>query len=263
MSNAFTVKHLTFSYSDYSDPVFKDFSCEIEKGKFTCIIGANGCGKSTLVRLLTGILEPTEGTIEKAFDHSALVFQNPDNQFVSNIVEEDVAFGPENLCFPSERIREVVDSSLKAVDMYDERGRAISSLSGGEKQRVAIAGALALSSECIVLDEPASMLSSEETKSIVSYLEKLHNENRTTIVCVTQKPDIFLLADELIIIENGRILATVTPKEFVDNFEKYKKSAVELPESIKLIRRLNQKGMNLKYTGLSPEQIVEAIEKLC
>lgn len=243
--------------------VLKDFSCEIEKGKFTCIVGPNGCGKSTLVKLLTGILEPVSGTIEKEFEHSSVVFQNPDNQFVSNIVEEDVAFGPENLCIPSDKIREIVDQSLKIVDMYEDRGRAISTLSGGEKQRVAIAGALALSSDCMILDEPASMLSTEDAKSIISYLEKVHEEKQNTIICVTQNPDIILKADNIIIINKGAVLADITPTEFVENYEKYKKSAVELPESVKLIRLLNKKGMSLKYTGLTPEQIVEAVEKLC
>lgn len=263
MSSAFQVKDLSFSYSDDKKLVLKNLSCEIQKGKFTCIVGPNGCGKSTLVKLLASILQPTNGTIKKCFDHIAIVFQNPDNQFVSNIVEEDVAFGPENLCFPSEKIREIVDKSLKSVDMYVERGRAISSLSGGEKQRVAIAGALALCSGCIILDEPASMLNSEAARSIASYIQKVQQENETTIICVTQNPEIILLADNILVMDSGKIVADVTPTEFVDNYETYKKCAVELPESVKLIRLLNQKGMNLKYIGTSPEQVVEAIEKLC
>lgn len=263
MIDEFKIEHLNFKYSENKDYVLKDLSCHIERGKFTCIVGPNGCGKSTFVKILAGILEFPDGTIEKHSDRYSFVFQNPDNQFVSNVVEEDVAFGPENLCMPPEQIRKVVDDSLKNVDMYEERGRAVSSLSSGEKQRVAIAGAMALSTDCIIFDEPASMLNLEDAKSIISYIEKLHDETGNTIVCVSQNPELVLRADCILIMKDGKISDSVTPEEFVMNFENYWYSGFVLPEGVKLIKMLKGRGAKIKVSETRPDVILREIKKLC
>lgn len=263
MNSAFKVEHLKYKHSPKNEYIFDDLSCSIEQGSFTCIVGQNGSGKTTFVKLLAGILEPEEGSISRASDFSALVFQNPDNQFISNIVEEDVAFGPENLCFPTERIRTVVDEALKTVDMFEEKDRPISSLSVGEKQRVAIAGAMALSSDCIILDEPTSMLSASGSKSIIQYLLKLNMEKGTTIICVTQNPMVALASNRILIMDKGRFSADTNPKDFIMQFDKYDYCGIVLPESVKLVRLLNQNGYKIGLDNMTPELIVEEIQKKC
>lgn len=241
MTEAFVVKNLSFRYSEKNDYVIKDLSLKIYKNQTICIVGENGSGKTTFVKLLAGILTPTEGSIQKAFEYSAFVFQNPENQFVSNIVEEDVAFGPENLCYSSEVIRNLVDSSLQKVGMSDFKDRLISTLSTGEKQRVAFAGAIALSSECIILDEPAC---------------ELPTDRKNTVICVTQDINTALKADRILVMKDGKIIADNSPAEFVADTH-----GLLIPENIKLVQMLNAKGLHIK--DYSPEGIVEEISKRC
>lgn len=249
---------VTFSYVNVDDngdeiviPVLKDFNLKIEDGSFVAILGHNGSGKSTVAKLTNGILFPQKGKviscgIETKEDDSiyevrrnvGMVFQNPDNQIVSSIVEEDVAFGVENLGYPPEECRRRVDEALKTVGMYEHKDNSPSKLSGGQKQRVAVAGIIAMKPKCIVLDEPTAMLDPSGRKEVINTVEKLNKEDGITIVLITHNMDEAVRADRVVVINDGVIELDGTPAEVFKNVERLKKLQLDVPQSTELIHAL-------------------------
>ena len=250
MDNIIEVKNITFEYEDGDEKhiVLSDFSIDIKRGSFTVILGHNGSGKSTLAKMLNGLYKPTSGEvlvdgISTSNDELeieikrrvGLVFQNPDNQLVASIVEEDVAFGPENLGHSPEIIRQEVDEALKAVDMYEFRNSTPHRLSGGQKQRVAIAGIIAMKPDCIVLDEPTAMLDPKGRAEIISTIKKLNKENDITIVLITHFMEEAVNADRVIVLDDGKIVADSTPKEIFSNIGLLKKVGLDVPQTTELL----------------------------
>ena len=229
MENAIEIRHLAYSYPDEQaneHVVFQDLSLDIEQGSFVAVLGHNGCGKSTLAKHLNAILLPEGGTVTvygldtkqeenllAIRQQVGMVFQNPDNQIVSNVVEEDVAFAPENLGVPSEEIRRRVDEALEAVGMAAYKKHAPHLLSGGQKQRVAIAGVLAMRPKTIVLDEPTAMLDPQGRQEVVSIVEKLSREQNITVILITHHMDEAICADRVIAMDDGKIIADGAPKD--------------------------------------------------
>ncbi len=248
-------------------------SLTIEKGQFVVILGRNGSGKSTLAKLLNALLLPFKGIVEiKAMDTKnpeylweirktvGMVFQNPDNQIVGTVVEEDVAFGPENLGIPPEEIRRRVDNALKSVNIYEYAKSAPHLLSGGQKQRVAIAGILAMKPECIVLDEATSMLDPSGRKEVMNVVEKLNREEHITVVHITHHMDEAIKADRVVVIDAGRIVLDGTPKEVFSNVTAIRKLGLAVPQVTELFYRLNQAGVKLPQDVL---EVDEAFRMLC
>lgn len=273
------VKNVKFSYNTPEDgegakTVLKDISFSVNKGEFVALLGHNGSGKSTLAKMFNGILEPESGTVtvnghdtkdeETILDvrkSVGLVLQNPDNQLVASIVEEDVAFGPENLGIEPAEIRRRVDSALKAVDMYEYRTHAPYKLSGGQKQRIAIAGIIAMEPECIVLDEPTAMLDPQGRKEVMDTVIKLNKEKNITIILITHYMDEAVLADRVILLDDGRILRDATPREIFANVEFLKTHSLDVPQATELAYRLSSSGMDIDSTPLNAEECVEALCK--
>jgi len=261
-----SIQDVFFSYEQAEDgkPVqnaVDGVSLNVEKGEFLAIIGHNGCGKSTLAKHLNAMLLPDSGKVlidgddtsleEKTFDireKVGLVLQNPDNQLVASIVEEDVAFGPENLGVEPAEIRRRVDEALKAVDMYEYRTHAPFKLSGGQKQRVAIAGILAIQPQCIVLDEPTAMLDPNGREEVISTLLKLNREKKMTVVLITHYMDEAVLADRVVVMDGGKVLTQGTPEEVFSQVELLKKHRLDVPQSAELAYRL--KGCGLKIDNI-------------
>ena len=221
-----------------------DFSLEVPEGQFLAVLGHNGCGKSTVAKLINGILVPNKGKVtvegmdtsdeEKTVDIRktvGMVFQNPDNQIVATIVEDDVAFGPENLGVEPSEIRKAVDSALKAVGMYEFRKREPHRLSGGQKQRVAIAGVIAMNTKCIVMDEPTAMLDPQGRKEVMDTVMKLNREFGITVILITHYMDEAVKADRVIVMDGGRIAMDGTPKEVFRNVERMKKLGLDVPQA--------------------------------
>lgn len=244
----------------------------IKKGEFVAIIGHNGSGKSTLAKHMNALLVPTEGKMYvKGMDTSdeehlwdirqstGMVFQNPDNQIVATIVEEDVAFGPENLGVPSPEIRKRVDESLKTVDMEGYRMRAPHLLSGGQKQRVAIAGVLAMKPECIVLDEPTAMLDPSGRKEVIDTVKKLNHEEHITIVLITHYMEEAVDADRVIVMEKGRIVLSGAPKEVFSEVETLKGIGLDVPQMTELAYELRKEGVNIPADILTIDEMVVAL----
>lgn len=247
----------------------------IEKGDCVAILGHNGSGKSTLAKLSNSILTPTEGkVIVKGMDTSdeelsydirktvGVVFQNPDNQIVASIVEEDVAFGPENLGLPREEIRKRVDDSLKAVDMYEYRNHESHKLSGGQKQRVAIAGIIAMRPECIFFDEPTAMLDPKGRKEVMDTVFKLNREYGITVVYITHFMDEAALADRVVVMDNAKILLDSTPKEVFENSELLKSVGLDIPQCAELAKELKKSGVDLPDGLLTREEFTKSVLKL-
>ena len=247
-----------FYYSPEEDKVIKGLDLKIEKGSYVAILGHNGCGKSTLAKLLCGIYEPTEGQIlvdgmdtaneNLSFDirkKCGMVFQNPDNQLVASIVEEDVAFAPENLGYPREEIRRRVDEALSTVDMTDYAKHATHKLSGGQKQRIAIAGVLAMSPECIVFDEATAMLDPTGRKEIVAAMKRLNKEIGITVVTITHYMNEAVEADRIVVMNEGEIIADGTPKEIFSRVEELKAVSLAVPQVTELLYQLEQDGFEL------------------
>ena len=273
------VKNVKFSYEAVYDDekdkiVLKDISFNIEKGSFVALLGHNGSGKSTLAKMFNGILEPESGsvvvngndtknedTILDIRKSVGLVLQNPDNQLVASIVEEDVAFGPENLGIPPEEIRIRVDNALKAVDMYEYRRHAPYKLSGGQKQRIAIAGIIAMEPECIVFDEPTAMLDPQGRKEVMDTILKLNREKDITIVLITHYMDEAVLADRVIVLDNGKIIEDGTPRSVFSKVEFLKCHSLDVPQATELAYRLSSSGMNIEGTPLNEWECAEAIIK--
>ena len=266
------VEHLTYQYPDEAEPSIRDLSLEIQDGTFVAILGHNGSGKSTLAKHFNGILLPTQGKVfvdgmdtadpEKALDIRrtvGMVFQNPDNQIVANVVEDDVAFAPENLGVPSEEIRARVDEALKLVGMYDYRLHAPHLLSGGQKQRVAIAGVIAMRPKCIVLDEPTAMLDPVGRQEVVNTVTRLCREQGITVVHITHHMEECIGADRLIVMSEGRVVADGSPVEVFSQVELLESEGLDVPATTRLIYELNQEGMHLPMSALTVQDCAAAI----
>lgn len=252
-----------------------DFSLDVPEGQFLAVLGHNGCGKSTVAKLINGILVPNKGKVtvegmdtsdeEKTVDIRktvGMVFQNPDNQIVATIVEDDVAFGPENLGVEPSEIRKAVDSALKAVGMYEFRKREPHRLSGGQKQRVAIAGVIAMNTKCIVMDEPTAMLDPQGRKEVMDTVMKLNKEFGITVILITHYMDEAVKADRVVVMDGGRIAMDGTPKEVFRNVEKMKKLGLDVPQATELAYRLRKKGFKLPDDILDENECAEAILKI-
>ena len=252
-----------------------DFSLEVPEGQFLAVLGHNGCGKSTVAKLINGILVPNKGKVtvegmdtsdeEKTVDIRktvGMVFQNPDNQIVATIIEDDVAFGPENLGVEPSEIRKAVDSALKAVGMYEFRKREPHRLSGGQKQRVAIAGVIAMNPKCIVMDEPTAMLDPQGRKEVMDTVMKLNREFGITVILITHYMDEAVKADRVIVMDGGRIAMDGTPKEVFRNVERMKKLGLDVPQATELAYRLRKKGFKLPEDILDENECAEAILKV-
>ena len=252
-----------------------DFSLEVPEGQFLAVLGHNGCGKSTVAKLINGILVPNKGKVtvegmdtsdeEKTVDIRktvGMVFQNPDNQIVATIVEDDVAFGPENLGVEPSEIRKAVDSALKAVGMYEFRKREPHRLSGGQKQRVAIAGVIAMNTKCIVMDEPTAMLDPQGRKEVMDTVMKLNKEFGITVILITHYMDEAVKEDRVVVMDGGRIAIDGTPKEVFKNVEKMKGLGLDVPQATELAYRLRKKGFKLPDNILDENECAEAILKI-
>ena len=270
--NIIEFKNVHYLYSDYEEDTIKGIDLCIEKGSFTVVLGRNGSGKSTLAKLTNAILIPTEGEVlingistadeSKLIDIRSkvgLVFQNPDNQIVANVVEEDVAFAPENLGVPSEEIRDRVTGSLKQVGMYELRKHAPHLLSGGQKQRIAIAGVLAMQPEIIVLDEPTAMLDPQGREDVVNAVTKLCREKGFTVLMITHHMEECIGADRLIVMSDGLIAADGTPASVFSDVEKMESLGLDVPETVRILYDLKKEGFDLPLTSLSTEECAETI----
>ncbi len=274
MSSVIKIENLHYTYPGDDAESLKGVSLEIERGSFVAVLGHNGSGKSTLAKHLNAILLPTEGKvlidgIDTADESNLLkirstvgmVFQNPDNQIVANVVEDDVAFAPENLGVEPAEIRERVDNALKAVDMYEFRLHAPHLLSGGQKQRVAIAGVIAMQPEVIVLDEPTAMLDPKGRREVIDTVTKLCREKGITIVLITHHMSECIDADRLIVMSNGDVVADGTPQDVFSQVELMHSEGLAVPATTELMWRLNKEGFNLPLTALGIVDCAEQIAK--
>ncbi len=275
--NIIEAKNLTFSYKseDKEKVVLNDINLEIEKGSFTAIIGHNGSGKSTFAKHINAILLPSGGSIsvcgmntsdEKNLyelrKNAGMVFQNPDNQIVATVVEEDVAFGLENIGIEWEEMHRRVKDALKAVGMYEYRKRAPHLLSGGQKQRVAIAGVLAMEPQCIILDEPTAMLDPAGRREVMDTIVSLNKEKGITIVMITHYMDEAARADRVVVLDRGQIVLDDCPKKVYDCEKKLTELGLDVPQSTALAHRLRERGINLPDGILTPEECAAEILKL-
>lgn len=274
MDNIIELKNVTFKYEDTESNavILENFSLSIARGSFTVILGHNGSGKSTLAKLFNGLYKPTNGEvcvdgISTADEDTeieikrrvGLVFQNPDNQLVASIVEDDVAFGPENLGHSPDIIRQEVDDALKAVDMYEFRKSTPHRLSGGQKQRVAIAGIIAMKPDCIVLDEPTAMLDPKGREEIISTIKKLNKDYGITIILITHFMEEAVDADRVIVMDDGKIVADSTPKVIFNDINLLKQVGLDVPQTTELLYRLRLGGMNILTDVISIEESAEKI----
>lgn len=271
----FDICHVSHTFETEEGKTFdalKDVTAQIEKGEFTAIIGTNGSGKSTLARHLNALLIPTEGELivegmrtsdaGRVWDirqKVGMVFQNPDNQLVAAVVEEDVAFGPENLGVPPEEIRERVDLALEKVEMTSYRKQAPSMLSGGQKQRVAIAGVLAMKPDCIVLDEPTAMLDPKGRKEVMDTIHELNKKEGITIVLITHFMEEAVTADHILVIDKGVLKMEGTPREIFSQADKVTEIGLDVPVPADLARRLRKKGMAVSERCMTDEELGEAL----
>ena len=278
--NFISLENVVFSYTDDENVksiknAVDGVSLDIKKGEFVALLGHNGCGKSTIAKHLNAMLLPDSGRVlidgddtsdeDKTYDirkKVGLVLQNPDNQLVASIVEEDVAFGPENLGILPQEIRERVDYALKAVGMYDYREHAPYKLSGGQKQRVAIAGILAMLPECIVLDEPTAMLDPNGRDEVLSTLLKLNKEKNITVVLITHYMDEAVLADRVVVMDSGKILTQGTPDQVFSQVELLKKHRLDVPQSTELANKLCGCGVKINKMPLDTEACVKMLEEV-
>ena len=276
MDIAIKVENLAYTYPGVDEEtgvkVFEDLSLTIDEGSFVAVLGGNGCGKSTLAKHFNSILLPCGGKVyvfgmdtadeEKLLTirrTTGMVFQNPDNQIVANVVEEDVAFGPENLGIASAEIRRRVDAALKQVGMYEYREHAPHLLSGGQKQRIAIAGIIAMEPKCIVLDEPTAMLDPRGRKEVMETIERLNREKGITVILITHHMDEAAQAQRVIVLNKGSIAADGTPEEVFSQVELLHSIGLAAPETVELCWKLNQMGADLPLDRLSPEQCAQTL----
>ncbi len=255
--------------------VLRGISMEIQRGEFVALLGHNGSGKSTMAKMFNAMLLPSQGkvfidgldTVDEQVLYEirrrvGLVLQNPDNQLVASVVEEDVAFGPENLGVPPAEIRERVDAALKAVEMYDFRLNAPYKLSGGQKQRIAIAGIIAMEPDCIVLDEPTAMLDPRGRTEVLNTIHRLNEEKGITIVLITHYMDEAVEADRVIVMDSGEILTQGTPREVFSQVELLKRHKLDVPQATELLYQLQQAGAAIDGCALNIEECVETLEGL-
>ena len=276
MSEIISVENLAYTYPGIDDQpgvvVFEDMNLKIEQGTFVAILGTNGCGKSTLAKHFNSILLPSGGKVyvcgidtsneERIMQvrrNIGMVFQNPDNQIVANVVEEDVAFGPENLGISSPEIRHRVNKALKQVGMYDYREHAPHLLSGGQKQRIAIAGVIAMEPKCIVLDEPTAMLDPRGRREVVETIGRLNKEKGITVVLITHHMDEAAKADRVVVLHKGKVTADGTPEEVFSQVELLHNIGLAAPESVELCWELNKEGFDLPLDKLDPEKCAQAL----
>ena len=276
MNEAIQVCDLHYSYQDAEEDrehvVFDGLNLSIEAGSFVAVLGHNGCGKSTLAKHFNAILLPAGGSVTvygmDTKDEELLlairqavgmVFQNPDNQIVSNVVEEDVAFAPENLGVPSDEIQRRVDATLKTVGMYEYRAHAPQLLSGGQKQRVAIAGVLAMKPKCIVLDEPTAMLDPQGRREVIETVERLNREEGMTVVLITHHMDEATHAGRVVAMNDGKIVADGTPAEVFSQVELLRSVGLSVPETTELLYALRADGFDLPLDALSIDQCAQAL----
>ena len=276
MSEAIRVEHLQYTYPGVDDTpgvsVFEDLQLSIEAGSFVAILGSNGCGKSTLAKHFNSILLPCGGKVYvcgldtsdddllmKVRRNVGMVFQNPDNQIVANVVEEDVAFGPENLGVASPEIRHRVDRALKQVGMYEYRGHAPHLLSGGQKQRIAIAGVIAMEPKCIVLDEPTAMLDPRGRKEVMDTVLALNKEKGITVVLITHHMDEAARAGRVVVLHKGKVALDGTPKEVFSRIDVLHGIGLAAPETVELCFALRELGYDLPLTALDTESCAQAL----
>ena len=278
MEDIIRFENVSFSYDTEETgkkTVIDNLSLSVEKGSFVCILGHNGSGKSTLAKLTNAILVPDSGKVfVKSMDTSdeeqlgsvrrtvGMVFQNPDNQIVATVVEDDVAFGPENLGVEPKEIRKRVDSALQNVGMYKYRLHEPHKLSGGQKQRVAIAGVIAMQTECIVLDEPTAMLDPRGRKSVMETVKKLNRELGITVLFITHYMDEAVQADRVVVIDNGKLKLDGTPKEVFKNIDLLKSLGLDVPQSAELAHLLRKDGFKLEDGILSTDEFIKAFAEI-
>ena len=279
MKEIISVENLAYTYPGMDKQpgvaVFEDMNLKVEEGTFVAILGTNGCGKSTLAKHFNSILLPTGGKVyvcgidtsneERILQvrrNVGMVFQNPDNQIVANVVEEDVAFGPENLGVSSPEIRHRVNKALKQVGMYEYREHAPHLLSGGQKQRIAIAGVIAMEPKCIVLDEPTAMLDPRGRREVVETIGRLNREKGITVVLITHHMDEAAKADRVVVLHKGKVTADGTPAEVFSQVELLHSIGLAAPESVELCWELNKQGLDLPLDKLEPENCAQALYDL-
>lgn len=276
MNDLIIVDNITFEYEndEGSFEVLQDYSISFKEGEFTAVLGHNGSGKSTLAKLLNGLLVPQKGTvfvngIKTGYDETdieikrtvGMVFQNPDNQLVATVVDEDVAFGLENLGLPHEEMVKRVNEALSAVGMSDYAKSAPHNLSGGQKQRVAIAGIIAMEPKCIVFDEPTAMLDPRGRKEVMEVILKLCNEKNITVILITHYMNEAALADRVVVMDKGRIVLDGKPREVFSKVDILKKAGLDVPQSTELCFELKKNGMDLKDGILFVDECVEAVTR--
>ena len=276
MNKAIVTEHLAYSYPGVENTpgiaVFKDMNFDVEEGSFVAVLGANGCGKSTLAKHFNAILLPSGGKVWVCGLDTAdeerimavrrnvgMVFQNPDNQIVANVVEEDVAFGPENMGVSSPEIRYRVDKALKQVGMFEYREHAPHLLSGGQKQRVAIAGIIAMEPKCIVLDEPTAMLDPRGRREVMETILRLNREKGITVVLITHHMDEAAQAQRVVVMSGGTIAADGTPQEVFSQVELLHSIRLASPEPVELCWELNKNGFQLPIDELDAERCAQLL----
>ena len=276
MKEIIRAEHLAYTYPGVDTTpgvtVFEDLNLTVEEGSFVAVLGTNGCGKSTLAKHFNSILLPTGGKVWVCgIDTSdemrtmavrrnvGMVFQNPDNQIVANVVEEDVAFGPENLGIASPEIRHRVDKALKQVGMYEYREHAPHLLSGGQKQRIAIAGVIAMQPKCIVLDEPTAMLDPRGRREVIDTVSRLNREKGITVVLITHHMDEAAKAGRVIVLHKGKVAADGTPREVFSQVELLHDIGLAAPDAVELCWELNKEGFDLPLDKLDPEECAQVL----
>ena len=272
MSALISFNNVPFTYPGDDDETLRGIDLEIEEGTFVAVLGHNGSGKSTLAKHMNAILVPDEGKVTVAGLDTAdengiidlrrnigMVFQNPDNQIVANVVEDDVAFAPENLGVAPEEIRKRVDDALRQVGMYELRKHAPHLLSGGQKQRVAIAGVIAMQPKIIVLDEPTAMLDPQGRAEVVSTVSKLCREKGMTVILITHHMDECVDADRLIVMSNGRVVADGSPEKVFSMVELMEKEGLTVPETTRVLYELRGQGIDVPLDALRVEDCARAI----
>ena len=283
MKDIINIKKLIHDYQKYNEDgkvestyrAVDEVSLDVQPGQFIAILGHNGSGKSTLAKHLNAILLPTEGTvyvdgkdtrdeekIKEIRQTAGMVFQNPDNQIIGTVVDEDVAFGPENMGVPSEEIEKRVEEGLKTVEMWEYRSHSPNKLSGGQKQRVAIAGVVAMHPKCIVLDEPTAMLDPVGRREVIRAARKLNKEEHVTIILITHYMEEVTFADQVIVMDQGKILMQGTPKEVFSRVEELKEHRLDVPQVTMLAHELRKSGLNIPEGILTREELIGELVKL-
>lgn len=266
------VSHVYHAGQEDERPALSHVNLSVKEGEFVAILGANGSGKSTLAKHLNGLLLPTEGhcriggmdtreteAVWKIRHQVGMVFQNPDNQIIAAVVEDDIAFGPENLGVSPDEIRRRVDAVLAAVDMREYRSCAPHLLSGGQKQRIAIAGALAMETKCLVLDEPTAMLDPKGRREVLETVERLHREKGITIVYITHFMEEAATADRIVVMERGKIVGEGTPKEIFSRTNRLREWHLDAPLAAELAEELRRRGVNLPKGIYESKDLAEAL----